>query len=148
MSEDLCDFEITDYLPHRYPFLLVDRVLEINLGTNIRGIKHVTNNDPFFRGHFPDKPIMPGVLIVEALAQMAGILALRTRNLALKDHGVVFYLAGTDKTRFKKPVIPGDTLVLDATVVNERKQMMKFTCEASVNESIVCSTELLVAAGS
>lgn len=145
MSEELDEFEITDYLPHRYPFLLVDRVLEINLGTSIRGIKNVSYNDPFFRGHFPDKPIMPGVLIVEALAQVSGILALRTRNLVLKDHGVVFYLAGTDKTRFKKPVVPGDTLVLDASVINERKQMMKFKCEASVDESVVCSTELLVA---
>ena len=147
MADATEEFEITDILPHRYPFLLVDRVLEFNKGTSIRGLKNVSYGEPFFRGHFPDKPIMPGVLIVEALAQVSGILALRSRGLELKDYGFVFYLAGTDKTRFKKPVVPGDALILEAKVLSERSSMVKFTCEALVDESVVCSTELLIATG-
>ena len=147
MTDNSTDFELTDYLPHRYPFLLVDRVLEIDIGKNIRGVKNVSHNDPFFQGHFPGKPIMPGVLIVEALAQVSGVLALRTRNMVLEEHGVVFYLASTDKTRFKRPVVPGDALVLDASIINERKSMMKFRCEALVDENLACSTELMIAAG-
>ncbi len=145
MSEQDIDFAITDYLPHRYPFILVDRVLEIELGTRIRGLKNVTTNEPFFPGHFPTRPIMPGVLIVEALAQVSGILALRSRDLLLEKQGDVFLLAGMDKTRFKKPVLPGDRLILDASVVSERRDVVKFSCEALVDESVVCSTELLVA---
>ncbi|MCY4129437.1 MAG: 3-hydroxyacyl-ACP dehydratase FabZ [Gammaproteobacteria bacterium] len=147
MSEQDIDFEITDYLPHRYPFLLVDRVLEIELGKRIRGLKNISANEPFFPGHFPTKPIMPGVLIVEALAQASGILALRSRDLSIEKHGGVFLLAGMDKTRFKKPVVPGDRLILDANVVSERRDIMKFSCEALVDESVVCSTELLIASG-
>ena len=148
MTDNSTDFEITDFLPHRYPFLLVDRVLDIELGKHIRGVKNVTYNDSFFQGHFPGKPIMPGVLIVEALAQVAGVLALRTRDMVLREHGVVFYLASMDKTRFKRPVVPGDALVLEANIINERKTMMKFRCEASVDENLSCSTELMIAAGS
>ena len=147
MSDQDIDFVITDYLPHRYPFLLVDRVLEIELGTRIRGLKNVSANEPFFPGHFPIKPIMPGVLIVEALAQVSGILALRSRDLKVEKQGSVFLLAGMDKTRFKKPVVPGDRLILDASVVSERRDIMKFSCEALVDESVVCSTELLIASG-
>ena len=147
MSEQDNEFEITNYLPHRYPFLLVDRVLEIEAGTRIRGLKNVSFNEPFFPGHFPDKPIMPGVLIVEALAQVSGILALRTRDLSIEKHGGIFLLAGIDKTRFKKPVLPGDRLILDASVLSERRDIMKFSCEALVDESVVCSTELLIASG-
>ena len=147
MSDQDIDFVITDYLPHRYPFLLVDRVLEIELGTRIRGLKNVSANEPFFPGHFPIKPIMPGVLIVEALAQVSGILALRSRDLKVEKQGSMFLLAGMDKTRFKKPVVPGDRLILDASVVSERRDIMKFSCEALVDESVVCSTELLIASG-
>ena len=147
MSEQDIDFVITDYLPHRYPFLLVDRVLEIELGERIRGLKNVSANESFFPGHFPVKPIMPGVLIVEALAQASGILALRSRNITFEKHGSVFLLAGVDKTRFKKPVVPGDQLILDANVVSERRDIMKFNCEALVDEIVVCSTELLIASG-
>lgn len=147
MSDQDVEFEITNYLPHRYPFLLVDRVLEIEAGTRIRGIKNVSTNEPFFPGHFPGKPIMPGVLIVEALAQISGILALRSRGLSLEKHGGIFLLAGMDKTRFKKPVVPGDRLILDANVLSERRDIMKFSCEALVDESVVCSTELLIAGG-
>lgn len=147
MSEQDIDFVITDYLPHRYPFLLVDRVLEIEHGKRIRGLKNVSANEPFFLGHFPTKPIMPGVLIVEALAQASGLLALRTRGLSAAKLKNVFLLAGMDKTRFKKPVVPGDCLILDASVLSERRDIIKFSCEALVDESVVCSTELLIASG-
>ncbi len=148
MSQSDIDFEISEYLPHRYPFLLVDRILEIELGKNIRGLKNVSRNEPFFPGHFPTKPIMPGVLIVEALAQVSGVLATRSRNLVLENHGdAIFVLAGTDKTRFKKPVVPGDALILQARVLSERRDIMKFSCEALVDEGVVCSTELLIANG-
>ncbi len=147
MSDQDIDFVITDYLPHRYPFLLVDRVLEIVVGERIVCVKNVSANEPFFPGHFPDRPIMPGVLIVEALAQASGILALRSRNISVEKHGSVFVLAGMDKTRFKKPVEPGDRLILDANVVSERRDIMKFSCEALVDENVVCSTELLIASG-
>ena len=147
MSEQDIDFVITDYLPHRYPFLLVDRVLEIELDKRIRGQKNVSVNEPFFTGHFPVKPIMPGVLIVEALAQASGILALRSRDLSAEINKTIFLLAGMDKTRFKKPVVPGDRLILEASVLSERRDIMKFSCEALVDESVVCSTELLIASG-
>ena len=139
-------FDIVNYIPHRYPFLLVDRVLEIELGKSIRGLKNVSINEPFFNGHFPETPIMPGVLIVEALAQVSGLLATRSREMKLESHGAVFLLAGIDKTRFKKPVVPGDALILDASVLSERRDIMKFSCEAQVDENVVCSTELLIAA--
>ena len=146
MSSAIDDLVITDYLPHRYPFLMVDRVLEIELEDEkkIRALKNVTVGEPFFRGHFPQQPIMPGVLIVESLAQACGILALKARNMSWKDHGIVFYLGGTDKTRFKKLVGPGDSLILEATVISERRNIMKFKCEALVEESMVCSTELFI----
>lgn len=145
MTDQDIDFEIADYLPHRYPFLLVDRILEIELGKRIKGLKNVSTNEWFFSGHFPDNPIMPGVLIVEALAQVSGILALRSRNLRLSDVGVAFVLAGLEKTRFKKPVVPGDGLILNASVISERRDIVKYSCEALVEESTVCSTDLMVA---
>ncbi|MYD44288.1 MAG: 3-hydroxyacyl-ACP dehydratase FabZ [Gammaproteobacteria bacterium] len=146
MSDSSVDFNIRDYIPHRYPFLLVDRILDVNIeAKSIRGLKNVTQNEPFFQGHFPTRPILPGVLIVEALAQVSGILAMRVRDLVLKDIGVMFVLAGTDRTRFKKPVVPGDSLLLDAKVVSERREIVKFECEALVEDTVVCSTELMIA---
>ncbi|HEX4377932.1 MAG TPA: 3-hydroxyacyl-ACP dehydratase FabZ, partial [Steroidobacteraceae bacterium] len=100
-------------LPHRYPFLLVDRVLEYTAGKNIRALKNVTFNEPFFMGHFPGRPLMPGVIIIEALAQVAGLLAFLTAN-AYPDENTRFYFVGIDKARFRKPVIPGDQLILKA----------------------------------
>lgn len=147
MSNQDIDIVITDYLPHRYPFLLVDRVLEIELGKRIRGLKNVSTNEPFFPGHFPTRPIMPGVLIVEALAQTSGILTLRSPDLFAEINKPIFLLAGMDKTRFKKPVVPGDRLILEASVLSERRDIIKFSCEALVDESVVCSTELLIASG-
>ena len=137
--------EIHDYLPHRYPFMMVDRIVEVVEGSHIEGIKNVTINEPFFQGHFPKQPIMPGVLIVEALAQVAGILASVTKSIRPALDGYMYYLAGTDKTRFKKPVVPGDVLHLHAKVLHERQEMMKFECQAFVLDDMVCTSELLVA---
>ena len=107
--------EIQNHLPHRYPFLLVDRVTEFEPDKRIVCIKNVTINEPIFLGHFPSQPVFPGVLIVEALAQAAGILAFRSRNRTLAD-GYIYYLAGTDKTKFKKSVVPGDQIYLEVEI--------------------------------
>lgn len=136
--------EVMYFLPHRFPFLLVDRIIEVEDSKCIRGIKNVTINEPFFQGHFPHHPIMPGVLIVEALAQLSGILAFKVTDRAPED-GFLYYLAGLDKTRFKRPVHPGDQLLLESTVAHERNQILKFNCVARVGEDIVCSTDLTVA---
>src|SRR5262245_9810303 len=103
--------EIQEYLPHRYPFLLVDRVVSLELGKSIVAYKNVTNNEPFFTGHFPGLPVMPGVLIVEAMAQAAGILGFRSVNKKPAD-GSIYYFVGADNLRFKRPVVPGDRLML------------------------------------
>ena len=136
--------EIHDYLPHRYPFMMVDRVVEWEPGKYIVGIKNVTITEPFFQGHFPEHPIMPGVLIVEALAQLAGILASITKDIRPAKEGYLYYLAGTDKTRFKRPVTPGDVLDMRCEVLHERREVMKFVCNAYVAEELVCTSELIV----
>lgn len=145
MSQSKNIEEIFDYLPHRYPFLLVDRITELNVGESIRGYKNVTINEPFFTGHFPDHPIMPGVLIVEAMAQVAGVLAMETKQTRPKD-GTIYYLAGTDKTRFKRPVVPGDRLDIECKVLVERKTLMKFACRAFVGEELACESVMLCVA--
>ena len=116
--------EIQNYLPHRYPFLLVDRVKEFETDKRIVCIKNVTINEPIFLGHFPSQPVFPGVLIVEALAQAAGILAFRSRKRTLAD-GYIYYLAGTDKTKFKKSVVPGDQIYLEVEISKLRNHWMK-----------------------
>ena len=138
--------QIQEYLPHRYPFVLVDRVIEIDSGNSIVGLKNVTVNEPFFQGHFPGNPIMPGVLIVEALAQMSGILASISRGIKPVEDGYIYYLAGMDKTRFKRPVVPGDVLRLVCEVTHSRRDTSKFLCNAYVGDVLACTTELLVAA--
>ena len=137
--------EIQEYLPHRYPFLLVDRVTNYDLENGvITGTKNVSINEYFFQGHFPQQPIMPGVLIIEALAQLAGVLALKRAGVTLAD-GYLYYLAAVDASRFKKPVHPSDQLQLRAQLVNERALMLKFKCEASVGDSQVCTNEIILA---
>jgi 3-hydroxyacyl-[acyl-carrier-protein] dehydratase len=135
---------VREYLPHRYPFLLIDRVLNIEPGKRIEALKNVTINEPFFNGHFPDEPIMPGVLIVEAMAQAAGILGFVTEKKKPSD-GYIYLLVGTDKARFKRRVIPGDTLHLFAEYVVVKRNILKFTCEAQVDGKTVASAEMLVA---
>ncbi|MGH1461689.1 MAG: 3-hydroxyacyl-ACP dehydratase FabZ [Neptuniibacter sp.] len=136
--------EIREYLPHRYPFLLVDRVLEINEGESIVAIKNVTVNEPFFNGHFPDHPVMPGVLIVEAMAQAAGILGFKTMGKKPQD-GSIYYFVGSDKLRFKRPVVPGDQLQLEATILSEKRGIWKFEVRASVDGDTVSSATILCA---
>jgi 3-hydroxyacyl-[acyl-carrier-protein] dehydratase len=136
--------EIREYLPHRYPFLLVDRVTELNLGDSIVAYKNVTVNEPFFNGHFPDHPVMPGVLVIEAMAQAAGILGFKTMEKTPQD-GSIYYFVGSDKLRFKRPVVPGDKLQLDAAIVSEKRGIWKFDCRASVDGQLVASATILCA---
>ncbi|MBE9396054.1 3-hydroxyacyl-ACP dehydratase FabZ [Pontibacterium sp. N1Y112] len=136
--------EIREYLPHRYPFLLVDRVLELEKGDSIVAIKNVTVNEPYFNGHFPDHPVMPGVLIVEAMAQAAGILGFKTMDKKPQD-GSIYYFVGSDKLRFKRPVVPGDQLKLEAKVMSERRGIWKFDVKATVEGDLVSSATILCA---
>jgi len=132
--------EILQFLPHRYPFLLVDRVLSINLDESIVAIKNVTFNEHFFQGHFPDKAVMPGVLILEALAQAAGVLAYKSTEW--QPETSLFYLGSISEARFKKVVIPGDQLKLTVKVLRRRKNVWKFHCEAFVDNESACETEM------
>ncbi len=136
--------EIKEYLPQRYPFLLVDRVLSLELNKNIVAIKNVTANEEFFNGHFPDKAIMPGVLITEAMAQVAGILGFKTVDKKPSD-GSVYLFAGTDKMRFKKPVMPGDQLVMSAEIISTKRGIWKFACVAKVDDKLVAEGNILCA---
>ena len=136
--------EIQEYLPHRYPFLLVDRVIEMELGKSIKGIKNVTTNEPFFEGHFPGKQVMPGVLILEAMAQASGILGFKTMNKKPKE-GSIYYFVGADKLRFKNPAVPGDQIVLESNVVTDKKGIWKFDCKASVDNKLIGEALILCA---
>ena len=144
MSHEMGVIEIQNYLPHRYPFLLVDRVKEFEPNKKIVCLKNVTINEPIFLGHFPSQPVFPGVLIVEALAQAAGILAFRSRNRTLED-GYIYYLAGTDKTKFKRSVVPGDQIYLEVEIRNLRNHWMKAFGKAIVDQELICSTFLTCA---
>ena len=131
-------------LPHRYPFLLVDRVIECVPGKRIHAIKNVTVNEPFFPGHFPGRPTMPGVMILEALAQAAGILAFKTAGV-VPDENSRFYFVGIDGARFRRPVVPGDQLSLKATFDRAMRGIWKFTTVAEVEGGEVCSATMMVA---
>jgi 3-hydroxyacyl-[acyl-carrier-protein] dehydratase len=134
--------EILTRLPHRYPFLLVDRVIELERGKRLVGLKNVTINEPFFIGHFPHRPVMPGVMILEALAQAAAILAFDNVDVRPDDH-TVFYFAGIDNARFKRPVEPGDQLMLHVNLDRIRAGIVKFTTEARVGEHVVAEAEMM-----
>ncbi|MFW2176238.1 MULTISPECIES: 3-hydroxyacyl-ACP dehydratase FabZ [unclassified Moraxella] len=134
---------LKEYLPHRYPFLLIDRVTACRPNEWITAIKNVTVNEPFFNGHFPEEPIMPGVLMIEAMAQTAGVLGFITKNAKPRD-GYIYLFAGVDKVRFKRQVIPGDQLILRATKTMERHNIYKFSCTACVGDELVASAELTI----
>jgi 3-hydroxyacyl-[acyl-carrier-protein] dehydratase len=136
--------EIKEYLPHRYPFLLIDRVVAFEKDKRIVALKNVTANEPFFPGHFPHLAVMPGVLIVEAMAQAAAVLSLR--SLGHRNDGKwVYYFVGIDGARFKKPVTPGDQLVLEVAAGRSGRGMAKFSAVAKVNDAVVAEAELLCA---
>jgi 3-hydroxyacyl-[acyl-carrier-protein] dehydratase len=134
--------EILNHLPHRYPFVLIDRVIDLKLNEEITAIKNVTINEPFFPGHFPYHPVMPGVLIVEAMAQAAAVLSFKTMNV-LPSEDSVYYFAGIDNVRFKKPVSPGDQLVLNVKIDRVLKGIWKYKAQAKVDDLIVAEAEMM-----
>ncbi len=137
--------EILKYLPHRYPILLVDKVISLEEGKDIVALKNVSINEPFFSGHFPHYPVMPGVLIVEALAQAAALLTLKTENIANKTDSV-YYFVGIDGVRFKKPVLPGDQLILKVTIERQIKGLWKYSARAEVDDQLVTEAQLMCTA--
>ena len=138
---DLSIHEILKRLPHRYPFLLVDKIESLVLGESLVAIKNVTINEPYFTGHFPQRPVMPGVLIIEALAQACGVLTFITAA-ASPENEVLYYLAGVDKARFKRVVEPGDTLHLHVKMTKHKMDLWKFETYAEVDGELACSAEI------
>ena len=136
--------EIQEFLPHRYPMLLVDRVTHMVLGESITAYKNITTNEPFFMVHFPGKQVMPGVLIVEAMAQASGILGFKTMDKKPED-GSIYYFVGADDLRFKRPAIPGDKLMLNSKVITNKNGMWKFDCSATVDRELVAKAMILCA---
>ncbi len=134
--------EIQTLLPHRYPLLLIDRVIDFTPGENLVGIKNVTFNEPHFTGHFPQRVIMPGVLILEALAQATGLLAFKTAGELASDDSL-YYLASIDNVRFKRPVEPGDQLRLEVTLVKHKRNLWKFFAEATVDGQLITSADIM-----
>ncbi|MEO9137385.1 MAG: 3-hydroxyacyl-ACP dehydratase FabZ [Casimicrobiaceae bacterium] len=131
-------------LPHRYPMLLVDRVLDWEAGKFLRGVKNVTVNEPFFQGHFPGYPVMPGVLVIEAMAQVAGLLTMLS-DVARRDGSQLVLFAGIDEARFKRPVVPGDTLLLEAHLERAVRGIGRFRTTATVGDQLVCEALLMAA---
>lgn len=139
--------EIKKFIPHRYPFLLVDRVLSYEKNKSLEAIKNVTANEPYFVGHFPVRPVMPGVLIIESLAQAAGILIVKSIDLP-EYHEHIYFFAGVDNVRFKRVVEPGDQLKLHVEVLKVRRDLWKFLGVASVGDEVACSAEIMTIKGS
>ena len=135
---------IKKHLPHRDPFLLVDRVIEVDLGNKIHAQWDIKPQADFFRGHFPDKPVLPGVLIIESLAQAAGILGFMTMNKT-PEEGSIYYFVGADNVRFRSPVVPPSILTLESKKIQDRRGIWKFDCKASMEENLVCSATILCA---
>lgn len=135
---------VMQYLPQRYPFLMVDRITEIVPGERITGYKNVTVNEPFFTGHFPGRPIMPGVMMVEAMAQVAGVLGFVTHDKS-PETGHLYVFAGADNVRFKRQVTPGDRLTLEAVVTGSRRHIHKFSCRALVDGELAACADIMIA---
>jgi len=145
MGNTLDILAIMRRLPHRYPFLLIDRILTIVPGESIVALKNVTMNEPFFQGHFPFQPVMPGVLIVEAMAQAGGVLASESRGA--EQPGAIIYFMGMDHVRFRQPVVPGDQLILQAQVLKMRSKVAKMSGRALVDDKLVAEAELMASFG-
>lgn len=139
--------EILEYLPHRYPFVLIDRILDYTVNESIVALKNVTVNELFFAGHFPGNPVMPGVLMLEAMAQSMGILVFKTLEAEglKRTAGDIFYFAGIDKVRFKQPVTPGDQLVMKVSILKRKRDVIKAMAVATVRDDVVCTAELMIA---
>lgn len=142
---------ICRYLPHRYPFLLIDRIIDVEAGSHITALKNVSMNEPFFQGHFPTKPVMPGVLVIEAMAQAAGILGVKSgkKEMGLPDEpekdGIYFFV-GIDKARFRKVVVPGDQLLINVSLKGSRRGIWTFDAKATVDGKNVCNAEIMCTA--
>ena len=135
--------EINSMLPHSYPFLLVDRITDMELGVSIEGLKNISMNEPQFTGHFPQRPIMPGVMIIESMAQVSGILAMK--SLQNEEEGNIFFLASVDNAKFKKVVVPGDQLVIKSQVEKKKNKIWKFSCASYVAGDLACSANIMIA---
>jgi 3-hydroxyacyl-[acyl-carrier-protein] dehydratase len=142
-APDMDVYEVMKHLPHRYPFLLIDRVLEVVPGESVVAIKNVTINEPFFPGHFPQRPVMPGVMIIEAMAQAAGMLAYRT-DPTLEEPGSLYFFVGMDKVRFKRQVEPGDQLRLEVNLVRTRRGIWMFSGKALVDGQVAATGDLIM----
>jgi len=137
--------DVMKYLPHRYPFLLIDRVLDMVPDEKITALKNVSMNEQFFQGHFPDMPVMPGVLILEAMAQAGGVLHLA--GAPPEQHGAILYFMGIDKAKFRKPVVPGDQLIFEVKVLRKRAKALKLAATATVDGAVVAEAELMATIG-
>jgi 3-hydroxyacyl-[acyl-carrier-protein] dehydratase len=135
--------EIMSYVPHRYPFLLVDRVVEFEADKRLKAIKNVTINEPFFMGHFENYPVMPGVLIIEALAQASGILSIK--SLGGRAENEIYFFVGIDNARFKRQVVPGDQLVLEVELLQQKRGIAKYAAKAFVDGQVACEAEIMCA---
>lgn len=144
MSDSHKDIEeIFDYLPHRYPFLLIDRVTELVVGESVKGFKNVTFNEDMFNGHFPGQPIMPGVLMLEAMAQLSGVLAFETKGTRPAD-GTNYLFGGVEKARFRRRVVPGDRLDMQSKILADRRGVFKFECTGHVEGELACNAVVVV----
>jgi len=137
--------EIMKLLPHRYPFIMIDRILELTPGEKVIALKNVTINEPFFQGHFPANPIMPGVLIIEAMGQAGAVLA--AKSLEREPHGVLIYFMGMDKVKFRKPVTPGDQLIFEIKFLKQRRNVFRMSGTAYVDDNVVAEAELMATFG-
>lgn len=142
MEQELSIKEILSRLPHRYPFMLVDRIISYQPGESIVALKNVTFNEPFFTGHFPERPVMPGVLILESLAQTCGLLNFKTHNVKNNNSNFLFYLVGIEDVRFKRIVEPGDQLFLHAGNMRKKRDLWMFSAHAEVNGEVACTAEI------
>lgn len=141
IPENIDIVEILKLLPHRYPFVMVDRIQSLEMGKEIVGLKNVTINEPFFQGHFPERPVMPGVLILEGMAQVGGIMAFYANPEAIGNK--LLFFAGIDKARFRKPVVPGDQLIFTLELIKQKRSIMVMSAKATVDDQVVAEAELM-----